>query len=88
MNLRAESAAGAMTIRAFEVEDSFLAKNLDLIDENASPFFHNFAANEWLIQRVETLSSTILAVAAVCMIMLPRKTIGPGEELVLHSFLV
>lgn len=38
-NNLAESIAGAMTIRAFEEEDRFFAKNLDLIDTNASPFF-------------------------------------------------
>lgn len=52
-NHLAESIAGAMTIRAFEEEDRFFAKNLDLIDTNASPFFQTFAANEWLIQRLE-----------------------------------
>ncbi|XVF53472.1 hypothetical protein PTKIN_Ptkin05aG0101800 [Pterospermum kingtungense] len=58
------SIAGAITIRAFEEEEWFFAKNLDLIDTDASPFFHNFSANEWLIQRSETLSTTVLASAA------------------------
>ncbi|KAK7831943.1 abc transporter c family member 10 [Quercus suber] len=37
-NHLAESAAGAMTIRAFEKEDLFFKRNLGLIDTNASPF--------------------------------------------------
>ena len=37
---------GTMTIRAFEEEDRFFTKNLELIDRNASPFFHSFAAND------------------------------------------
>ena len=49
-NHLAESAAGAMTIRAFDKANQFSAKNFDLIDTNASPFFHSFSANEWLIQ--------------------------------------
>jgi len=42
----AETVAGAVTIRAFEEEDCFFEKNLDLIDINASAYFHNFASNE------------------------------------------
>ncbi|XP_059667169.1 ABC transporter C family member 10-like [Cornus florida] len=77
-NHLAESVAGAMTIRAFEVEDRFFTKNLDLIDTNASPFFHNFAANEWLIQRLGTLSATVLASSALCMVLLPPGTFSSG----------
>lgn len=77
-NHLAESVAGAMVIRAFEEEDRFFAKNLDLIDTNASPFFHNVAANEWLIQRLETLSATVLAAAALCMVLLPPGSFSSG----------
>ncbi|GMH19625.1 hypothetical protein Nepgr_021466 [Nepenthes gracilis] len=77
-NHLAESVAGAMTIRAFEEEDQFFAKNLNLIDKNASPFFHNFAANEWLIQRLEMLSATVLSSAALCMVLLPPGTFSSG----------
>ncbi|GAB4834505.1 hypothetical protein Ancab_032762, partial [Ancistrocladus abbreviatus] len=42
----AETAAGAMTIQAFGEERQMSLKNLDLIDKNASPFFHSFAATE------------------------------------------
>ena len=77
----AESLAGVMTIRAFQEEDRFLAKNLYLIDTNASPFFHNFAANEWLIQRIEILSATVLAAATLYMVLLPPGTLSSGEGL-------
>ncbi|GLT35844.1 hypothetical protein SLA2020_102620 [Shorea laevis] len=77
-NHLAESVAGAMTIRAFEEEERFFAKNLMLIDTNASPFFHSFTANEWLIQRLETLSASVLASAALCMVLLPPGTFSPG----------
>ncbi|XP_061342018.1 ABC transporter C family member 10-like [Gastrolobium bilobum] len=73
-----ESVAGAVTIRAFEEEDRFFAKNLNLIDVNATPFFHNFAANEWLIQRLETVSAVVLASAALCMVVLPPGTFSSG----------
>ncbi|KAE9611338.1 putative xenobiotic-transporting ATPase [Lupinus albus] len=77
-NHLAESVAGAVTIRAFGEEDRFFMKNLDLIDVNASPYFHSFAANEWLIQRLETVSAVVLASAALCMVLLPPGTFSPG----------
>ncbi|CAL1373524.1 unnamed protein product [Linum trigynum] len=67
----AESIAGAMTIRAFEEEQRFLAKNLGLIDKNASTYFHNFSASQWLIQRLEIPCAIVLSAAALTMILLP-----------------
>jgi hypothetical protein len=78
-NHLAESVAGALTIRAFEGEERFFAKNLHLIDINASPFFHSFAANEWLIQRLETFCAAILASAALCVVLLPPGTFSSGK---------
>jgi hypothetical protein len=75
----AETFAGAMTIRAFEEEDCFFEKNFNLIDVNASAFFHSFASNEWLIQRVETAYAVVLASAALCIAMLPFGTLTSGE---------
>ncbi|PON96905.1 ATP-binding cassette containing protein [Trema orientale] len=77
-NHLAESVAGAITIRAFEEEERFFMKNLELIDVNASPFFHNFAANEWLIQRLETLSAAVLTSAAFGIVLLPPETFSSG----------
>ncbi|XP_039682564.1 ABC transporter C family member 10 isoform X2 [Medicago truncatula] len=74
----AETTAGAMTIRAFEEEDRFFNKNLDLIDVNASAFFHSFSSNEWLIQRVETAYAIVLASAAFSIAMLPLDTLSSG----------
>ncbi|KAL7003388.1 hypothetical protein U1Q18_004544 [Sarracenia purpurea var. burkii] len=73
-NHLAESIAGSMAIRTFEEEDRFFIKNLHLIDINASPFFHSFAANEWLIQRLETLSTAVLSSSALCVVLLPPGT--------------
>ncbi|XP_073110612.1 ABC transporter C family member 10 isoform X2 [Elaeis guineensis] len=77
-NHLAESVAGTITIRAFGEEDRFFAKNLMLVDKNASPFFHNFAASEWLIQRLETMSAAILSSSALVMALLPPGTFGSG----------
>ncbi|QHO38626.1 hypothetical protein HN873_012651 [Arachis hypogaea] len=70
--------AGAMTIRAFEEEGRFFKKNLDLIDVNASPFFYSFTSNEWLIQRLETISANVLSAVALCMVVLPPETFLAG----------
>jgi ATP-binding cassette subfamily C (CFTR/MRP) protein 2 len=75
----AESLAGAMTIRAFEKEDKFFAKNFDLTDTNANPSFHNFSANEWLTQWIEMISAVVLASAALCMVLLPPRNFSSGE---------
>nr|QTX16889.1 ABCC10 [Echinochloa colona] len=73
-----ESILGAVTIRAFEEEDRFFAKNLELVDKNAGPFFYNFAATEWLIQRLETMSALVLSFSAFVMALLPTGTFSPG----------
>ncbi|KAI4364931.1 hypothetical protein MLD38_020962 [Melastoma candidum] len=66
----AESIAGAITIRAFNKEDQFFEKSLQLIDANASPYFHSFSANEWLIQRLEILATIVLTVSALTITVL------------------
>lgn len=78
-NHMTESIAGAMTIRAFQEEDRFFDKNLELIDANASPFFHNFSANEWLIQRLELIAAAVLTSSALAMAVLPLGSFGSGE---------
>lgn len=77
-NHLAESVAGVTTIRAFKEEDRFFAKSLQLIDTNGSPYFHYFSANEWLIQRLETISATVLSFAGLCMVLLPPGTFSSG----------
>ncbi|KAK1285949.1 ABC transporter C family member 10 [Acorus calamus] len=77
-NHLAETIAGATTIRAFGEEERFFSKNLDLIDKNASPFFHTFTANEWLILRLEMLSAIVLCSSALAMALLPQGTLSSG----------
>jgi ATP-binding cassette subfamily C (CFTR/MRP) protein 2 len=80
-----ETVAGAATIRAFDEEDRSFEKNLDLIDINASAFFHSFTSNEWLIQWLETISAVVLTAAALCIVMFPPGTFTSGENLVIIS---
>ncbi|URE12441.1 ABC transporter C family member [Musa troglodytarum] len=77
-NHLAESISGAIIIRAFEDEDRFFTKFLELVDRNASPFFHNFAASEWLIQRLETMGAVLLSTSALLMALLPAGTFSSG----------
>uniref|UniRef100_A0A453QRK9 ABC transmembrane type-1 domain-containing protein n=2 Tax=Aegilops tauschii subsp. strangulata TaxID=200361 RepID=A0A453QRK9_AEGTS len=73
-----ESISGAITIRAFEEEDHFFAKNLELVDKNAGPYFFNFAATEWLIERLEIMGAVVLSSSAFVMALLPAGTFSPG----------
>lgn len=73
----AESIAGVMTIRAFGGEDRFFLKNMNLIDANASPDFHAFVANEWLIQRLEILCAIVLSSTALSMTLI---YLGPSAS--------
>uniref|UniRef100_A0A2N9FHF0 ABC-type xenobiotic transporter n=1 Tax=Fagus sylvatica TaxID=28930 RepID=A0A2N9FHF0_FAGSY len=66
----AESIAGAMTIRAFGEEERYFSKNLELIDTNASPYFHGFSASEWLIQRLEIICAIVLSSLALATTLL------------------
>jgi ABC-type multidrug transport system fused ATPase/permease subunit len=78
-NHLSESISGAITVRAFGEEDRFFTENLDLVDKNASPCFHNFAATEWLIQRLELMSAVVLSFSAFLMVLLPQGTFTPGK---------
>lgn len=80
MNHLAESIAGAMTIRAFGEEDRFFSHSLDLIDANASPYFHSFSANEWLIQCLEIPCAIVLSASALAMTLLPLGASTSGNS--------
>ncbi|XP_030549691.1 ABC transporter C family member 10-like isoform X2 [Rhodamnia argentea] len=74
----AESIAGAMTIRAFGQEDRFFSRSLCLIDANASPYFHSFSANEWLVQRLEVLCAIVLTSSALAITFLDLGSSSSG----------
>ncbi|KNA16334.1 hypothetical protein SOVF_090020 [Spinacia oleracea] len=74
----AEAISGATTIRAFGKEDQYFSKAVELIDKNASPFFHSFSSNEWLIQRLEMLCAVILSSSALALTLLPFSEANSG----------
>ncbi|KAL3738259.1 hypothetical protein ACJRO7_019740 [Eucalyptus globulus] len=73
-----ESIAGVMTIRAFGQEDRFFSRSLCLIDANASPYFHSFSANEWLVQRLEVLCAIVLTSSALAITFLDLGSSSSG----------
>lgn len=78
MNNAAETALGVVTIRAFNMVERFKEKNLNLIDTDASLFFHTNAAMEWLILRLESLGNIVLFTSALLLVSLPSSSITPG----------
>ncbi|XP_019104964.1 ABC transporter C family member 10 isoform X2 [Beta vulgaris subsp. vulgaris] len=74
----AEAISGATTIRAFGKEDQYFSKAVALIDKSASPFFHSFSSNEWLIQRLEMLCAVILSCSALALTLLPFSEANSG----------
>ena len=77
----AEAISGATTIRAFGKEDQYFSNAVKLINNNASPFFHSFSSNEWLIQRLEMLCAVILSCSALALTLLPFSKDNSGWNL-------
>lgn len=77
-NQLAESIAGATVIRAFGEEERFFVKNLQVIDMDASPYFHIFSANEWLIQRLEILCAAVVSFSVLALTLLPLGASSSG----------
>lgn len=78
MNYTAETSVGAITIRAFKVEDRFSHNFLRVVDADAKLFFHSNAMMEWLNLRVESLQNLSLFTAALFLLLLPKGTVPPG----------
>ncbi|XP_010262193.1 PREDICTED: ABC transporter C family member 8-like [Nelumbo nucifera] len=78
MNYAAETSLGVVTIRAFDMTKRFFHNYLNLIDTDASLFFHSNAALEWLIMRVEAVQNLTLITGALLLVFIPQGTIPPG----------
>ncbi|WOG81431.1 hypothetical protein DCAR_0100578 [Daucus carota subsp. sativus] len=74
----AESLAGAATIRAFGQKPRFINTNLCLVDNHSRPWFHNYAAMEWLSYRLNQLCNLVFAFSLVLLVTLPEKLIDPS----------
>lgn len=78
MNYAAESILGVVTIRAFAATDMFIRNNLQLIDNDATMFFHTVAAQEWVLIRVEALQSLTIFTSSLFLVLIPPGVISPG----------
>uniref|UniRef100_J3MF20 ABC transporter domain-containing protein n=1 Tax=Oryza brachyantha TaxID=4533 RepID=J3MF20_ORYBR len=78
MNYATESILGVVTIRAFEATDRFIHNNLQLIDTDATMFFHTVAAHEWVLIRVEALQCLTILTAALLLVLAPPGAVSPG----------
>jgi len=72
-----ESLAGVTSIRAFKIENEFIRKMQDLIDENLVFYYPNNAAQRWLSIRLECLGHLITFFACIFAI-LARDTLTAG----------
>jgi ABC-type multidrug transport system fused ATPase/permease subunit len=78
MNYASESILGVVTIRAFAATERFIHSNMELIDTDATLFFHTVAAQEWVLIRVEALQSLTIITAALFLVLVPPGAISPG----------
>ncbi|GJM98166.1 hypothetical protein PR202_ga15151 [Eleusine coracana subsp. coracana] len=78
MNYASESILGVVTIRAFSATERFIRNNMQLIDTDATLFFHTVAAQEWVLIRVEALQSLTILTSALFLILVPPGVISPG----------
>ncbi|WVZ79774.1 hypothetical protein U9M48_027314 [Paspalum notatum var. saurae] len=78
MNYASESILGVVTIRAFAATERFIHSNMQLIDTDATLFFHTVAAQEWVLIRVEALQSLTIITAALFLVLVPPGVISSG----------
>ncbi|KAJ1259572.1 hypothetical protein BS78_10G166500 [Paspalum vaginatum] len=78
MNYASESILGVVTIRAFAATERFIHSNMQLIDTDATLFFHTVAAQEWVLIRVEALQSFTIITAALFLVLVPPGVISSG----------
>ncbi|BAT98421.1 hypothetical protein VIGAN_09207600 [Vigna angularis var. angularis] len=78
MNFTSESYLGVVTIRAFNMADRFFKNYLNLVDTDATMFFHSNAAIEWLILRIQALQNLTVFTAALLLVLLPKGYVAPG----------
>ncbi|KAK2353050.1 ABC transporter C family member [Trifolium repens] len=78
MNFAAETSLGVVTVRAFNMVDRFFKSYLQLVDTDASLFFHSNVTMEWVVLRIEALQNLTVITAALLLILLPQGYVSPG----------
>ncbi|TXG54180.1 hypothetical protein EZV62_019436 [Acer yangbiense] len=78
LNNVSETSQGVVSIRAFNMMESFFKNYLKLVDTDTRLFFHSNAAMEWLVLQIETLQILVILTAALLVVLLPGKHL-PGS---------
>ncbi|XP_017479612.1 PREDICTED: multidrug resistance-associated protein 1-like [Rhagoletis zephyria] len=73
----AETVNGASSIRAYGVQERFIADSNNRIDHNNTCFYASITASRWLSIRLEFFGYTIVFLAAIFAV-LSRGTVTPG----------
>jgi ATP-binding cassette subfamily C (CFTR/MRP) protein 1 len=72
-----ETLEGTTSIRAFGMEDKFIAENSEKMDKNLRAYYPNISSNRWLALRLETVGTFIITFAAL-LVVFRRDSIDPG----------
>jgi ATP-binding cassette, subfamily C (CFTR/MRP), member 1 len=72
-----ETLTGVGSIRAFKVQERFMLKMQELIDDNLVYFFADMYANRWLSLRLE-LCGTLIMIFATLFALFSRNTVSAG----------
>jgi ABC-type multidrug transport system fused ATPase/permease subunit len=73
-----ESITGAATIRGFGQEQRFMDTNINLCDKYMRPSFYTLASTQWLVFRMELLSTFIFASLMMLVVLLPLSNLYSG----------
>ncbi|CAK7345831.1 unnamed protein product [Dovyalis caffra] len=73
-----ETIAGAVTIRCFDQEEQFYAKNLSLVDDYSRISFHNSATMEWLCVRINFLFNLGFFVVLIILVTVSGSDTSPS----------
>ncbi|WVZ23660.1 hypothetical protein V8G54_002204 [Vigna mungo] len=78
MNFAAETSLGVVTVRAFDMVERFFKNYLELVDTDATLFFHSNVATEWLLLRIESLLNLIVITSALLLVLFPQGYVSSG----------
>jgi ABC-type multidrug transport system fused ATPase/permease subunit len=73
-----ESITGAATIRGFGQEQRFMDTIINLCDKYMRPSFYTLATTQWLVFRMELLSTFIFASLMILVVLLPPSNLYSG----------
>ncbi|XP_055876896.1 multidrug resistance-associated protein 1-like isoform X2 [Biomphalaria glabrata] len=72
-----ETITGAMTIRAFGLEEHFIKESQTKVDHNQSSYYPGIVANRWLAIRLEIVGNLIIFFASLFAVI-GRNDLSPG----------